>query len=86
MVLRWPLTNREKAWIVIKEMDNEWVTSRELASLAGISVAQMTNFLKIAKKMGIVEHKQGKIRHWTGFQITVGLWRKIRDFNIDEVI
>ena len=86
MVLKWQLSNREKAWRVIKEMDSEWVTSRELAFLAGISVAQMTNFLKMAKRMGILEYKKGVIYHWTGFKINVGLWRKIRDFNIDEVL
>jgi len=86
MVLRWPLTNKEKAWRTIKEMDSEWVTSRELAVLAGISVAQMTNFLKTAKRMGILEYKKGYIYHWTGFKINVGLWRKIRDFEIDEVL
>jgi len=86
MVLRWPLTNKEKAWRIIKEMDSEWVTARELASLAGISVQQMANFLKMAKRMGILEYKKGYIYHWTGFKINVGLWRKIRDFDIDEVL
>ena len=86
MVLKWQLSNKEKAWKVIKQMNSKWVTSRELASLAGISVAQMANFLKVAKRMRILEYKKGYIHHWTGFKINVGLWRKIRDFDIDEVL
>ena len=86
MILKWQLSNKEKAWKVIKQMNSKWVTSRELAYLAGIDTKQMANFLKVAKKLGILEYKHETIRNSAGFRTTVGYWRKIRDFDIDEVL